>query len=75
MKQALLDNLIALAGRLLDALKWLAGAALVRIATQAQERNKELEQDHVTQTEQLEIAARPPTPWAALLERMRIGKL
>lgn len=75
MDQSTVEGLLALAQRLADFVKWIVAGALIRRATQMEERNIYLERIHETIKKQQEIGARPPSGLSDLLERMRRGEL
>jgi hypothetical protein len=75
VRPELLDSLLALAQRLSDFIKWIVAGALVRRATQTEEKNRYLERINETIKKQQEVGARPPSTLSDLLERMRRGEL
>lgn len=66
--------LLEFGGKLLDGLKWVVGFFYIKKAEQTKVEKDALEEKAKTQKEQLDIAARPPSRWDAILERMRRGK-
>lgn len=75
MSPQTIDRLIAIAQRLADFLKWIVAGALVRRATQIEERAAEKDHENKIRKKQQEIAGRPSSRVAALLERMRREEL
>tara|TARA_B100000686_G_scaffold296912_1_gene328830 strand:+ start:2308 stop:2535 length:228 start_codon:yes stop_codon:yes gene_type:complete len=71
----LIDTILQFLSRiitpLIDGAKWVTTIIFARKSAKAQQSQKQLEKTNETQKKQLEISARPPSRWAAILERMR----
>lgn len=59
---------------LLDALKSLITVIFIKKNAETEIKNEQLTVQNKTQKEQLDVAARPPRPWNAILDLMRQGK-
>ena len=70
----ILDFIAKIIGPVINGAKWLLTLIYARKEATAQQSNEQLEKTNEDQKKQLKIAARPPSKWAAILERMRRGE-
>ncbi len=71
----MLDAVLGLLGKVVDALKYAAAFLFVRRSTQIESDRDALAQKTVIQKDQLDIAARPLPDADTVRKRMRDGKL